>query len=59
MTVDQAELDLSIAVLARGSEGWAATTLAARADLLARTAASVAAEAERWVLAAAHAKGLD
>jgi len=59
MTVDQAELDLSIGALARGSEGWAATNLAARADLLARTAASVAAEAERWVFAAAHAKGLD
>ncbi|TFC77219.1 aldehyde dehydrogenase family protein [Cryobacterium sp. TMS1-20-1] len=59
MTVDQAGLDLSIAALARGSEGWAATTLAARADLLASVAASVGAEAERWVLAAAHAKGLD
>ena len=59
MTADQAELDLAIAELAVGAERWAATTRAVRADLLARTAASVAAEAERWVLAAARAKGLD
>ncbi|WP_233204571.1 hypothetical protein [Cryobacterium sp. Y62] len=59
MTTDQADLDLAIAELAAGSERWAATTLAARGDLLTRVAASVAAEAEPWVLAAAHAKRLD
>ena len=57
--VDSAGLDRAIAELAQGSDRWAATTLPARADLLARTAASVGAEAERWVAAAARAKGLE
>ncbi|SEM86935.1 aldehyde dehydrogenase family protein [Cryobacterium luteum] len=59
MTADQVGLDLSITELGAASERWAATTLAERADLLARTAASVAGEAERWVAAAARAKGLE
>lgn len=58
MTADQTSLDRAIIELGAGSEQWAATTLVARADLLARTAASVAVEAERWVAAAAFAKGL-
>ncbi|MDJ0337832.1 aldehyde dehydrogenase family protein [Cryobacterium sp. PH31-O1] len=57
--MNTAGLDRAIAELNAGSERWAATALAARADLLARTAASVAVEAERWVAAAARAKGLE
>ncbi|WP_105035263.1 aldehyde dehydrogenase family protein [Cryobacterium aureum] len=57
--VGRVGLDLAIAELALGSERWAATTLGARADLLARTAASVAAASAGWVAAAASAKGLD
>ncbi|TFB75912.1 aldehyde dehydrogenase family protein [Cryobacterium glaciale] len=57
--MNTAELDRAIAELGAGSQRWAATTLAARAELLARTAASVADEAERWVAAAARAKGLE
>ncbi|WP_104193464.1 aldehyde dehydrogenase family protein [Cryobacterium sp. Y82] len=53
------QLDLAIAELAEGSERWGATPLGARGDLLARTRASVSEEAERWVAAAARAKGLD
>ncbi|MDJ0375966.1 aldehyde dehydrogenase family protein [Cryobacterium sp. PH31-L1] len=58
MTVDQASLDLAITELADGSQRWAATTLEARAELLEHSGASVAAAAERWVAAAARAKGL-
>jgi aldehyde dehydrogenase (NAD(P)+) len=57
--VDSAGLDGAIVKLAAGSERWTAMTLSARADLLARTRASVGAEAARWVAAAARAKGLD
>ena len=57
--MNTAELDRAIAELHAGSERWAATTLAGRADLLERTAASVAGEAESWVAAAARAKGLE
>ncbi|TFD22803.1 aldehyde dehydrogenase family protein [Cryobacterium lyxosi] len=53
------QLDLAIAELAAGSVRWGVTPLAARGDLLARTATSVSDEAERWVAAAARAKGLD
>ena len=57
--MNTAELDRAIAELGAGSERWAAVTLAARAELLACTRASVAGEAERWVAAAARTKGLD
>jgi aldehyde dehydrogenase (NAD(P)+) len=57
--LDRTGLDLVIAELAAGSARWAVMPLAARADLLARTRASVGAEAARWVAAAARAKGLD
>ncbi|TFD63581.1 aldehyde dehydrogenase family protein [Cryobacterium ruanii] len=57
--MNTAELDRAIAELGAGSERWVASTLAARAELLACTRASVAGEAERWVAAAARAKGLD
>ncbi|TFD71943.1 aldehyde dehydrogenase family protein [Cryobacterium sp. Hb1] len=53
------QLDLAIAELAAGSVRWRVTPLAARGALLARTATSVSDEAERWVAAVAHAKGLD
>ena len=57
--LNTSQLDLAIAELAAGSVRWGVTPLAARSDLLARTAASVSDEAERWVAAAARAKGLD
>ncbi|TFD59825.1 aldehyde dehydrogenase family protein [Cryobacterium suzukii] len=57
--LNSSQLDLAIAELVEGSERWGATPLAARGELLARTAASVSDEAERWVAAAARAKGLD
>ncbi|MDJ0347707.1 aldehyde dehydrogenase family protein [Cryobacterium sp. PH29-G1] len=57
--IDRVALDSAIAELGAGSEHWAATPRAARADLLARTQTSVAAEAEGWVAAAARAKGLE
>lgn len=56
---DRAALNAAIAELCAGSERWAATSLAARADLLSCTVVSVSAEAERWVAAAARAKGLE
>ena len=57
--LNTSQLDLVIAELAAGSVQWGVTPLAARSDLLARTAVSVSDEAERWVAAAARAKGLD
>lgn len=59
MTADQAALDLAITELTDGSQRWAVTTLEARDELLEHTGASVAAEAEPWVAAAARAKGLE
>ncbi len=55
---DRTGLDQLILELATGSERWAQTSLAARAELLDRTAASVSVAAPRWVAAAARAKGL-
>ena len=57
--MNNVEFDRAIIELSAGSARWAATTLAARAELLERTGASVAAQAERWVAAAARAKGLE
>ncbi|MCY7403390.1 MAG: aldehyde dehydrogenase family protein [Cryobacterium sp.] len=58
-TAYRTDLDRAIAELSAGSERWAQTTLVARADLLARTGVSVSGEAERWVAAAARAKGVE
>ncbi|HET9072977.1 MAG TPA: aldehyde dehydrogenase family protein [Solirubrobacteraceae bacterium] len=51
------EIDTALEALARGAERWAATSLAARADLLLRTQESVARHAGAWAQAAITAKG--
>ncbi|MEB0003439.1 aldehyde dehydrogenase family protein [Cryobacterium sp. 10S3] len=56
---DRAALDTLVSGLAAGVARWADMPLAARSALLAAVAATVAAQAERWVRVAALAKGLD
>jgi acyl-CoA reductase-like NAD-dependent aldehyde dehydrogenase len=52
----QDEIDRDLDALTEGSERWAATPLAHRAELLIRTRDAVAASAERWADAAIAAK---
>ncbi|GAA1724141.1 aldehyde dehydrogenase family protein [Isoptericola hypogeus] len=52
-------LDATIDELAAGERRWAATPLAERAALLARTHATIAASAARWATTAGRIKGLD
>lgn len=56
---DTHALDTAIAELAEGARHWAAMPVSARADLLGRLHHSVAAQAEKWVAVAVHAKSLD
>ncbi|MEU2198760.1 aldehyde dehydrogenase family protein [Isoptericola sp. NPDC019482] len=55
---ERAALDAAIDELAAGERRWADTSLAARAALLARTHATIAANAERWATTAGRIKGL-
>ncbi|WP_370249807.1 aldehyde dehydrogenase family protein [Nocardioides sp.] len=58
-TVDTEGLDNAIACLTAGARAWAATSLGERAQLIARTHASIARVADRWTRTAVDLKGLD
>ncbi|MFT4125374.1 MAG: aldehyde dehydrogenase family protein [Gordonia sp. (in: high G+C Gram-positive bacteria)] len=57
--LDTVRLDAAVDRLSTGVEGWAARSLADRAELITRTHASVAHVARRWTRTAADIKGLD